>query len=443
MNNPNRRYLYDAYKSIIDLRLNNPAIFNNTTFTYDFFNGGGLVKLFQIEDPNTAGKKVTVIANLDVVQQTRAVTFQGTGNWINYISNGTGAGLNGATASIINLTTAAQSITLAPGEYHIYVSVPPCATVAPTVTYCQNITASPFTATGTNLLWYTTATGGSGSATAPIPITTTVGAITYFVSQTTNACEGPRATIVVNTNSTPAAPVVNAAVNYCQNITATPLSATGTNLLWYTNATGGTGSSTAPTPSTLSVGSINYYVSQTTGTCEGPRAVIAVTVNALATAPTVTSPVVYCQNVTATALKASGTNLLWYANATGGVGSSTAPTPSTVFAANTNYYVTQSNSCGEGARALITVNITAIPPAPTNLTSTNVTLNSATLNWSGTANSFYTVEYKLTSATVWNIAATALQVTTFNLTGLSIGSNYQWRVGANCAVTGTGNVSAA
>lgn len=78
----------------------------------------------------------------------------------------------------------------------------------------------------------------------------------------------------------PAAPGVTTPVNLCQNTTASPLTASGISLLWYTTLTGGTGSSIAPTPSTTSLGTTSYYVSQTIG-CEGPRSKIDVTVNAL------------------------------------------------------------------------------------------------------------------------------------------------------------------
>ena len=368
MDDANRKHLYDTYKSILQLRLNNAAIFNNTTFTYDFNNGGGLVKLFQIADPNTSGKKVTVVANLDVVQQTKSVTFQAIGDWTNYISNGTGTGVNGATGTNFTLTATGQSIILQPGEYHIYVSIPPCTTAAPTaaspVNYCQGTAAVPLTATGTGLLWYTSATGGTGSATAPTPSTTAVGSVTYYVSQTVG-CESPRTAIVVNVTATTPAPTVTTPVTYCQNSTATALTATGTSLLWYTAATGGIGSATAPVPSTVAVGSVIYYVSQTQSCGESPRAAITVTINAIPGAPAVTSPVVYCQNSTATALTAAGTNLLWYTAATGGTGSATAPTPSTTAAGNTIYYVSQTTTGCESPRAAITVTINATPVAPT------------------------------------------------------------------------------
>lgn len=603
MNDPARRHLYDAYTSMIQLRLNNQAVFNNTSFTYDFYNNGGLVKLFQIADPNSNGVKVVALANLDVVAQTKTVTFQATGSWSNYISNGTGTGLNGATGSNFSLSAAAQTITLQPGEYHIYVSTPVCNTLAPTVVspvnYCQNAVAVPLTATGTNLLWYTVATGGTGSATAPTPSTTLIGSTTYYVSQTVGGCEGPRAAIVVNVTATTPAPTVVSPVNYCQNATAVPLTATGTSLLWYTTASGGTGSATAPTPSTTTVGSVTYYVSQTqscgegpraaivvnvaavpaapavttpvtycqnviagpltatgtnllwytvatggtgsaaaptpstagagttlyyvsqssngcesqrssisvivnpapaapavttpvtycqnatavpltaTGTnllwytaatggtgsttaptpstanagttsyyvtqsasgCESPRAVINVTITTVPAAPTATSPVTYCQNTAAVALTATGTNLLWYTVATGGTGSSTAPVPSTATAGSTIYYVSQSNNCGASQRTPITVVVTPAPAAPTGLTVSSVSLNSAVLNWSIQAGLYYTVDYKPVSAATWQNAVTATNNGSVTVTGLSPATTYDWRVSSNCSVSPAANFS--
>ncbi len=81
--------------------------------------------------------------------------------------------------------------------------------------------------------------------------------------------------------TTPPEPTVTSPVTYCQGATAVPLTATGTGLLWYTGPVGGVGDPTAPTPSTATIGTVSYYVSQTTGTCEGPRAKIDVVVNAI------------------------------------------------------------------------------------------------------------------------------------------------------------------
>ena len=249
------------------------------------------------------------------------------------------------------------------GNFKIYKPAVTCTTpAAPTVTtpitYCQGATATALTATGTALKWYTVATGGTSSTTAPTPTTTTAGSTTYYVSQTVSTCESTRAAIVVTVTATPAAPTVTTPVTYCQGVTATALTATGTALKWYTVATGGTGSATAPIPTTTAAGSTTYYVSQTVSTCESARAAIVVTVNAIPAAPTVTSPISYSQGATATALTATGTALKWYTVATGGTGSTTAPTPSTATIGTTNYYVSQTVNGCESPRSQIVVNIT-------------------------------------------------------------------------------------
>jgi hypothetical protein len=53
-------------------------------------------------------------------------------------------------------------------------------------------------------------------------------------------------------------PVVISPINYCKDETAIALTATGTNLSWYTTATGGTKLSSAPIPSTAAVDTLTY-----------------------------------------------------------------------------------------------------------------------------------------------------------------------------------------
>ncbi len=74
-------------------------------------------------------------------------------------------------------------------------------------------------------------------------------------------------------------PTVISPLGFCLNSAAVPLTATGTSLLWYTSATGGVGTATAPTPTTDAIGTQTYYVTQTLGRCESPRAAIVVEVN--------------------------------------------------------------------------------------------------------------------------------------------------------------------
>ncbi len=320
-------------------------------------------------------------------------------------------------------------------------AVTPAPSVTTPIAYCQGVTATVLTATGTGLLFYTTATGGTGSSIAPIPSTVTAGTTIYYVSQTSTCGESPRAAIVVNVNATPAGPTATSPLSYCQGAASVALSATGNNLLFYTVATGGIGSNVAPIPNTTTIGTTTYYLSQTTTGCESNRTTVVVNVTALPTAPTVVSPIIYCQGTTATLLTASGTGLLFFTTPTGGVGVSTVPIPSTLVAGTVTYYVAQTNSCGEGARVAIVVNTTATPLAVTNLNATNITETSALLNWTGSAGNFYTIEYKISTATTWTTVVTGIIANSIALSNLTRGATYNWRVYANCNALGGGNVS--
>ncbi|WP_051664093.1 Ig-like domain-containing protein [Dyadobacter crusticola] len=213
--------------------------------------------------------------------------------------------------------------------------------------YCLNTTVPALTATGTALKWYAAANGGNGSASAPTPTTNAIGTKSYYVTQTLNGCESPRAEIKVTIKNASSLPSVTATLNICQNATATALTATGTALKWYTVATGGNALSGAPVPATATAGTTSYYVSQTaSGLCEGPRAKIDVVVKETPAAPAVTTPLNYCVGTTAVALTPSGAAYKWYANATVGTGTITAPVPSTTTVGTISYYVTQSNTYG-------------------------------------------------------------------------------------------------
>lgn len=241
---------------------------------------------------------------------------------------------------------------------------PAAPTIAnPSLQYCHNSTAQALTATGTNLQWYDLT--GNLLPGAPIPSTTTTGSSFYFVSQTVNGCESGRSMITVTVVANPTAPITSP-VDYCQNNTPIPITATGVNLQWYTTLTSTTALPTAPTPSTTNVGVTKYYVSQLINTCESPRDSVIVTVKPMSQPPVVISPLEFCQNTIAPALTATGTNLLWYTAVTGGTGSATAPTPSTTNTGTTFFYVTQNtNGCESTPRTAITVTINATSTAVT------------------------------------------------------------------------------
>ncbi|MEO6669014.1 MAG: T9SS type B sorting domain-containing protein [Ferruginibacter sp.] len=158
------------------------------------------------------------------------------------------------------------------------------------------------------------------------------------------------------------APVVSSPVNYCLNQTTSPLTATttstGNSLLWYTTATGGTGSATAPVPSSTSIGNTDYYVSQVNGSCEGPRVLITVSVNSkpdLGADKSVTLCFGQTENLTLL-YNTTGYANTWTLNQ--------APVPNPAIAGNSGSYqlIVSTGSCAD--TAIVQLNI--LPPVQAN-----------------------------------------------------------------------------
>ncbi|MCO5949630.1 alpha-amylase family glycosyl hydrolase [Mucilaginibacter flavidus] len=102
MNDANRRHLFKVYSQMIKWKIANP-VFTSTTYTYSL---GDAVKTIQMTD---ASNSIEVVGNFAVVPQTATITFPATGTWVDNF-----------TGTTISVTTPGYSMTLAPGEYHLY-----------------------------------------------------------------------------------------------------------------------------------------------------------------------------------------------------------------------------------------------------------------------------------------------------------------------------------
>ncbi len=139
------------------------------------------------------------------------------------------------------------------------------------VYYCRNEAAQPLTAVGQDLLWYTTATGGVGSTTAPTPTTTTVGFTTYYVSQTINNIESPRVAIS-SVVKTPPSVTISGLATMCTGTSQNISAYAGTAFVWNDGVTTGQRTIAPTTTTTYTVtitgangctnsGSRTFYVS--------------------------------------------------------------------------------------------------------------------------------------------------------------------------------------
>ena len=299
-------------------------------------------------------------------------------NWYTTLTGGTAL----ATSTVLSNGTyyASQTVngcesTRTAAAINIIVTAQPTATA--TQGFCTGATIANLSATGSNIKWYTTLTGGTALTTTTALTTAT----TYYASQTVTSCESTRTAVNV-TVSTVVAPTATAQ-SFCNGATIANLTATGTAISWYNVGTGG---SVLATSTALSSGT--YYATQTIASCEGPRTSVAVTINITA-APTATASQVFCNGSEVENLNATGTAIKWYNVATGG----TALSISTDLATGT-YYATQTlNSCESTRTAVnVTINTTATPTASSQTfcngaTVANLTATGTSIRWYATAGS--------------------------------------------------------
>jgi len=189
-------------------------------------------------------------------------------------------------------------------------------------TYCAGETINDVVITFTGKAPYVydeAITGSSLSATGNTVTIANPSAGIYKVTSLTddNGCVATSytASTEVIINASPVAPTVTSPVTYCKNDSPLQLSANGTGTLnWYTVATNGTSSGTAPTPSTGTATILSHYVSQTVSNCEGPRAKIDVVINELPTVNITPNPAEVCSetDLVINAGAASGTSPYTY-----------------------------------------------------------------------------------------------------------------------------------
>lgn len=237
---------------------------------------------------------------------------------------------------------------------------------------------------GTTFAWTNNATsiglGSSGTGSSipsfslanstALPVISTISVI-----PTAGGCAGPAGTFSITVNPKPTAPSVTPAINYCQNNTAVPLTATatgGNTLTWYNNIGLTGGSATAPTPITTASGTNNYYVTQDNAFgCTSSPSTIVVSVTATVANNTISADQNICSGTTAATL--TGTT------PTGGNGSFTYQWQS-----STNGGATWVNASGTGSNSTYNPGAITVSTSFRRLVSsgacTQVISNSITIN---------------------------------------------------------------
>ncbi|MDA9125859.1 immunoglobulin domain-containing protein, partial [Flavobacteriaceae bacterium] len=140
-----------------------------------------------------------VIYELDTTEYT--ITLSPSGSFGVSISNP----LSNQTVSLVEVSNTNCDVTLNISETVSVQTIPAEPTVTNIGPYCQGDPSFSIASlvTGTDLKWYLASSGGSSQSTPPTQNTTNPGTFSYYVSQTINGCESPRAEVEVVVNATP------------------------------------------------------------------------------------------------------------------------------------------------------------------------------------------------------------------------------------------------
>ncbi|OYQ44331.1 leucine-rich repeat protein [Flavobacterium aurantiibacter] len=227
--------------------------------------------------------------------------------------NGTGYGLTFGPFNAVGTYTIegrrniANCITTMTGSAVISAGgISPNPVVAAIQNICPGSTVANLVATGTNIKWYASPTGGS-----PLPASTKLYHGLYYVTQTNLFCESSRVAVNVKIVNAPTMPSGLNTQIYSGNATISNLTVTGTAIKWYASQT----STTVLPTTTQLVDGATYYASQTTGVCESAYR-LAVTVKKISE-----NSVSICGSKTIADLlttPSSNNTVKWYTSDSGG-----------------------------------------------------------------------------------------------------------------------------
>ena len=253
--------------------------------------------------------------------------------------------------------------------------------------------------------------------------------VTYTVTGVGNGvvasrCSNRSLSITISPYPVSPPPSVITPVLYCINQATSPLSASGLGIMrWYTAATGGTGVSTPPTPSTAAPGTFIWYVTQELNGVESVRIPVTVIVKTPPVfAITPSSPSVCLGD--SVQMIAAGTPAIYTWTPSNTLSKSVGDTVKASPTVNTLYTIKATDNANCLTTKTITVVVKQLPTIAANALSPAVCLGDATqLTASGSSLTYvWDAAASLNTITGAIVTATPTATTTYFVTGTDINS---------------------
>jgi hypothetical protein len=230
-------------------------------------------------------------------------------------------------------------------------------------TFCSTAKVSNLQATGVNIKWYLTPTGGVPIDPSAFLISDTV----YYAAQSIGTCESGVRTavkVIINDEVILDIPIIASPQELCgtsQTLTIADIATDGnTNIVWYDYATGGTKLNLSDPLYEKS-----YFATIEAGTCQSaPRVEVVITFTNNTPDPVViASPQYFCEGAMIGNIVVPNTQILWYTSDING----TLLPADYLLQHNTTYYATQkAGECESVVRTAVLIYLTApeVPELP-------------------------------------------------------------------------------
>lgn len=239
--------------------------------------------------------------------------------------------------------------------------VPVAVTVSTSGTYCGPTTVTAANGGDGTIYFQGTTSGGTSTAVASTSEVLSSSGTYYFRAQSSAGCWGTEGSVTVTINAVPASTVVSGTGTFCESTTITATNGGDGTMYFQGTTPGGTSTAIVASSRTVTSTGVYYFRAQSAQGCWGPEGSVAVTVNPLPAAVTVTGGGTYCGAATITASN-GGDGTIYFQGTTSGGTSVLNQSSSEVIGTSGTYYFRALSAQGcWGQEGSVTVTVNPIP----------------------------------------------------------------------------------